>query len=58
MLWSSYRPHWFATPRKTIPVAPPPDPIAERLRAAVSDHARAKAESCRCYQTRVQGMID
>ncbi len=35
-----------------------PDPIGERLRAVVSDYARAKADAVRSHEARVQGMID
>ena len=50
-------PHWLASRP-----APRPsrlaDPIGERLHAVVEEHARAKADNTRSYETRVQSMID
>ncbi len=55
---------WHDLLRLWFPAKPPP-PLAsadeaegEHLRAAVREHARVKADNTRCYEARVQSMIE
>ncbi len=40
------------------PAPPADDAEGEHLRAAVREHTRIKLDNARCYEARVQGMID
>jgi hypothetical protein len=47
---------WFAgEPPRSTPN--PDDAVGADLRAAVSENARVRADSIRCYEARVQSMI-
>ena len=48
---------WFEAQPKSL--APPrADPIGEQVRAAVTAQTRAKVDASRCYEARIQAMVD
>ena len=57
MPWHDLIRRWFFA--KPAPAqAFPDESVGEHLRAAVREHARVKADNTRCYEARVQTMID
>lgn len=57
MFWPIHFPMRFGSQLSDVPPESP-DIVGDRLRAAIAENARVKADCVRCHETRVQGIMD
>jgi len=48
---------WLGSQLSSFPTESP-DPVGDRLRAAIAENARVKADCVRCHEARVQGIME